>query len=275
MRRTVAALVSGAGIALVLLLPGVRVAAQTPTPRAADGHPDLSGLWIVGAPARVIVDEQGNTKLGMGGREGSGANAERDNFLRKRMDPNRPVYKPEFWERVQYLDDNEIVEDSYFHCNPLGVPRQGPPAKIVQGPKELIFLYEAPAAGGGRNAYRIIPIDKPHHPAASQDQTWMGDAVAKWDGDTLVVDVLGFNDVSWLDIPGYFHSTDLHVIERLRREGDTLTYQMTAEDPQVLMEPWAKNPLTLKLVTDPDAYIIEDYPCHEKDAEHLVTTEHH
>jgi len=245
------------------------------TPRTADGHPDLSGLWMVGAPARLYTDDKGNVALGLGGREGSGANAERDGFLRKRMDPNRPVYKPEYWDKVQYLDDHEIIEDSYFHCNPLGVPRQGPPAKIVQTAKELIFLYEAPAAGGGRNAYRIVPIDRPHHPVASQDQTWMGDSVAKWDGDTLVVDVVGFNDVSWLDIEGYFHTTALHVIERLRREGNTLTYQATAEDPKVLMTPWVMNPVTLNLVTDPDAYIIEDYPCHERDEEHLVTTEHH
>ncbi len=275
MKRMLSASTLVAAAVAAVSLASAPAAAQTATPRTADGRPDLNGLWIVGAPARVIVDEQGNTRLGMGGREGSGANAERDNFLRKRMDPNRPVYKPEFWERVQYLDDNEIVEDSYFHCNPLGVPRQGPPAKIVQTAKEFIFLYEAPAAGGGRNAYRIIPLDKPHHPVASQDQTWMGDSVARWDGDTLVVDVLGFNDVSWLDIQGYFHSTDLHVVERLRRDGDTLIYQATAEDPQVLMEPWVMNPVTLKLVTDPDAIIIEDYPCHEKDAEHLVTTEHH
>lgn len=255
------------------LLVASAVAAQTP--RMPDGHPDLSGLWNVGAGRPVVVDAQGNIVVNGSAREGSGANAERDSFLRTRMNPNRPIYKPEFWEKVQYLDDHEIEEDSYFHCNPLGVPRQGPPAKIVQTAREVLFLYEAPPAGGGRNAYRIIPIDKPHHPIASHDQTWMGDSVATWDGDTLVVDVLGFNDVSWLDIPGYFHTTDLHVIERLRRNGDTLTYQMTAEDPQVLMEPWVKDPVTLKLVTDPDAYIIEDYPCREKDAEHLVTTEHH
>jgi hypothetical protein len=254
---------------------GQAPAAAPRTPRMADGHPDLNGLWIVGAPARVVTDENGNTKLGMGGRQGSGANAERDNFLRKRMDPNRPVYKPEFWDKVQYLDDHEIVEDTYFHCDPLGVPRQGPPAKIVQNAQEVIFLYEAPAAGGGRNAYRIIPINKPHHQVAAEDQTWMGDSVATWDGDTLVVDVLGFNDVSWLDIQGYFHTTALHVVERLRREGNTVIYQATAEDPKVLMQPWVMNPVTLKLVTDPDSYIIEDYPCHERDAEHLVTTEHH
>ena len=254
---------------------GANAAGAVATPRTADGHPDLSGLWMVGAPARLYTDEKGNTALGLGGRDGSGANAERDGFLRKRMDSNRPVYKPEFWEKVQYLDDHQIVEDSYFHCNPLGVPRQGPPAKILQTAKEVVFLYEAPAAGGGRNAYRIIPIDKPHHPVASQDQTWMGDSVATWDRDTLVVDVLGFNDVSWLDIQGYFHTNALHVIERLRRDENTLTYQATADDPKVLMTPWVMNPVTLKLVTDPEAYIIEDYPCHEKDAEHLVTTEHH
>jgi hypothetical protein len=256
-----------------LVLCAAHVRAQSP--RTPDGHPDLSGLWSVGVARPLVVDAQGNITMNGFGREGSGANAERDGFLRSRMDSNRPVYKPEFWEKVQYLDDHQVIEDSYFHCNPLGVPRQGPPAKIVQTAKELIFLYEAPAAGGGRNAYRIIPIDKPHHPVASEDQAWMGDSVAKWDGDALVVDVRGFNDVSWLDIPGYFHTTDLHVIERLRREGDTLIYQVTAEDPQVLVEPWVRNPVRLKLVTDPDAYIIEDYPCHEQDAEHLVTTEHH
>jgi hypothetical protein len=245
------------------------------TPRRPDGRPDLSGLWSVGSAARSLIDGNGNIAVGLGGREGSGANAERDGFLRRRMDPNRPVYKPEFWEKVQYLDDNQIAEDPYFHCNPLGVPRMGPPAKILQTDTEVIFFYEAPPAGGGRNAYRIIPLDRPHHPIASQDQTWMGDSVGHWDGDTLVVDVLGFNDVSWLDIPGYFHTTALHVVERLRREGDTLTYQVTIEDPNVLLEPWVRNPVTLNRVTDPTAYIIEDYPCNEKDFEHLVTTEHH
>src|SRR5438477_12267177 len=72
-----------------------------------------------------------------------------------------------------------------------------------------------------------------------------------------------------------FCGPQLHVIERLRCEGNTLTYQATAEDPKVLMTPWVMNPVTLNLVTDPDAYIIEDYPCHERDEEHLVTTEHH
>ena len=252
--------------------------ASVPTPRMPDGHPDLSGLWAeLGQQFLAATDENGNISVQTrGSRDGSGANAERDGFLRKRMDPNRPVYKVEFWEKVQWLDDNENTEDSYFHCDPLGVPRMGPPAKIVQTANEVILLYQAPPAGGGRNAFRVIPTDgRPHHPVNSQDQTWMGDSVARWEGDTLVVDVVGFNDVSWLDIPGYFHTTALHVIERFRRDGNTLTYQAIAEDPNVLVKPWVMNPGTLQLNTDPDAYIIEDLPCHERDAGHLVTKEHH
>src|SRR5437867_1067904 len=80
--------------------PAVAAAA---TPRMADGHPDLSGLWMVGVARPLVVDENGNVIMNGSAREGSGANAERDGFLRKRMDPNRPVYKPEFWEKVQYL----------------------------------------------------------------------------------------------------------------------------------------------------------------------------
>ena len=135
------------------------------TPRTADGHPDLSGLWKIGAARATVVDAQGNINANGNRADASGANAEREGFLRSRMNPNRPVYKPEFWEKVQWLDDHEITEDSYFSCNPLGVPRQGPPAKIVQTPKEAIFLYEAPGAAGARNAFRVIPTDgRPHHP---------------------------------------------------------------------------------------------------------------
>jgi len=253
-------------------------AASVPAPRTADGHPDLSGVWAeLGQQFLSETDASGNILVrSRGARDGSGANAERDGTLRSRMDPNRPAYKPELWEKVQWLDDNQITEDSYFACNPLGVPRQGPPAKILQTPKEVVFLYQAPPAGGGRNAFRVIPTDgRPHHPVNSQDQTWMGDSVGHWEGDTLVVDVIGFNDVSWLSTAGWFHTTDMRVIERFRREGNTLYYDVTVEDPNVFTRPWLMNTRTLKLNTDPDAYIIEDLPCHERDLEHLVTKEHH
>ena len=81
----------------------------------------------------------------------------------RRADPNKPLYKPEFWEKVQKLDQNGNAEDPSFGCMPGGVPRMGPPAKIVQTPKELIFLYVSPAAGGWGDTYRVIPTDnRPH-----------------------------------------------------------------------------------------------------------------
>ena len=107
----------------------------------------------------------------------------------------------------------------------------------------------------------------------------MGDSVGHWEGDTLVVDTIGFTDITWLETPGYFHSYDLRVTERLRREGNVLHYQATAEDPIVLTQPWVMNPRTLNLNTlpwdDPSAGLWEDVPCFETDLEHLVTKEHH
>ena len=125
-----------------------------------------------------------------------------------------PMYKPEFWEKVQQLDREGTPEDPAFHCKPAGVPRMGPPNKIVQTPTEFILLY---ASG---NTFRVIPIDgRPHDPIKSQDTTWYGDAVGKWEGDTLVIDIVGFNDESWIGWPGWFHSNNMHVIESCTRNG--------------------------------------------------------
>ena len=146
----------------------------------------------------------------------------------------------------------------------------GAPVQIVQTPKQVVFLYQE------KNTYRVIPTDdRPHDPTKSEDPTLMGDSVAHWEGDTLVIDVVGFNNVSWLEIPGYFHTEDLHVTERLRRDGNTLRYQATVEDPNVLLAPWVRNPVILRLNEDLTAALWEDPPCDERDLKHLVTREHH
>jgi hypothetical protein len=169
---------------------------------------------------------------------------------------------------VQYLDREGIKEDPAFHCKPAGVPRMGPPAKIVQTPAELIFLYQQ------ANTFRVIPIDgRPHDPIKSQDTTWYGDAVGKWEGETLVIDIVGFNDESWLGWPGWLHSNNMHVIERYTRTGNALRWEAIVEDPDTLLEPFRMDARTLRLNPDPKASFIEDLPCEERDAQHIVTHE--
>jgi len=120
-------------------------------------------------------------------------------------------------------------------CLPPGVPRLNItglfPIQIVQTPEQVIMLYEY------MNVFRIIPLSAKH----SDDlvPTYMGDSVAHWDGDTLVVDVVSFNDKGWLTGTGTFHSDQLHVTERYTRvDKDQIKYDVTMEDPVVLTNPW-------------------------------------
>ena len=238
--------------------------------RTSDGHPDLSGVWNGAVNQRVLSDGE-RPGLFLAAREGTLVNFERDNALLRRMDPNKPVYKPEFWEKVQKLDQSGNSEDPSYSCLPLGLPRMGPPMKIVQTANEIIFLYT-----GIQDTYRVIPMDgRPHTPIDQLDGTWKGEALGHWEDDTLVVDTIGFNDTSWLDIGGYFHSENMHIIERLRPDGDSLIWQATVDDPDVLIKPWVMNPRVLKRNSDPKAVLEETLPCSERDLSHLVTKEHH
>ena len=252
---------------------------NVPTPRTPDGHPDLSGMWGGGGGGGGDKpDEKGNLTVIFKQRPCSAqqrdlgnceqaVNFERDSGVEQRMDPI-PMYKPEFWAKVQDYDRNGVKEDPTFHCKPAGVPRMGPPAKVVQTPTEVVFLY---AQG---NQFRVIPIDgRPHDPIKSQDTTWYGDAVGKWDGDTLVIDIVGFNDESWIDWPGWFHSNNMHVIEKYTRNGNTLTWQATVEDPDVLAQPFVMEPRTVRLNPNAKATLTEDLPCEERDSQHIVTHE--
>jgi hypothetical protein len=252
---------------------------NVPTPRTPDGHPDLSGMWGGGGGGGgVKPDEKGNlVQLAQGrlchqtqidaGECAPGVNAERDSGLQQRG-ANEPMYKPEFWEQVQHLDREGIQLDPAFHCKPNGVPRMGPPQKIVQTATELIFLYQQ------GNTFRIIPIDgRPHDRIKSQDTTWYGDAVGKWDGDTMVIDIVGFNDESWLGWPGWLHSNNMHVTERYTRNGNTLRWESTVDDPDTMTEPFKMAPRTIQLNPNPKATFIEDLPCEERDTQHIVTHE--
>ena len=250
-----------------------------PTPRTPDGHPDLSGMWGGGGgPGGDKPDEKGNLTVLFKQRTCSkqqfdlgncapGVNFERDSGVEQRMDPI-PMYKPEFWAKVQDYDRNGVQYDPEFHCKPSGVPRMGPPSKIVQAPTELIFLYAR------ANTFRVIPIDgRPHDPIKSQDTTWYGDAVGKWDGDTMVIDIVGFNDESWIDWPGWIHSNNMHVTEKLTRTGNALKWEAIVDDPDTLLEPFHVEPRTVRLNPNAKATLTEDLPCEERDSQHIVTHE--
>jgi len=244
-------------------------------PRTPGGKVDFSGLWVGTAGADLKPDAQGNvTVLSRGrpchpGQECKPAiNFERDSGVRQRMSPNLPLYKPEFWDKVADLDVNGNFKDPDIKCYPEGIPRIGAPSKIVQTPTEVIFLYQ------NKNTFRVIPTDgRDHDPIRSQDLTYYGDSVGTWEGDTLVIDSVGFTDESWLAWPGYFHTNNMRVVERLRREGNTLIWQATVHDPEVLMQPWEVNPVRRTLNSNPKALLVEDLPCEDRDQDHIATRE--
>jgi hypothetical protein len=272
----------GAAVLTGGLLCGVLAYAQAPpapapaakapvtTPRMPDGKPDLSGIWIP-PPFGAInakFDQAGSGEIVVQGRDGSLENFENDNALRRLGDRNKPLYKPEYWAQVRENDANGNALDPEFKCRLYGVPRLGAPAQIVQAKDHVVLLY----AGGfaGQNTFRVVPTDgRPHNPARVIQETWKGDPVGHWDGDTLVIDTIGFTDESWLHKSGYFHSFKLHVIERLTREGNTLRWVATVEDPEVLTEPWTMNPIVRTLDARPNAFVPEDFPCDERDSQHF------
>jgi hypothetical protein len=258
-----------------------RAAIQTGvTPRTQDGKPDLSGIWNPATgggglnPAFIIrKDDKGRTtKLLFSEPDADFSKGDAQHRAERAAAPNQPPYKPELEEKVKSLDENTNDYDGALHCQPLGVPRMGPPRQIVEYPGHMVFLYQ-----GGEssiNTFRVIPTDgRPHR--TDVDPSYLGDSVGHWEGDTLVIDVVGFNDATWLAEDGKFHSDAMHVVERFTRDGDGIKYEVAVEDPIVFTRPWIMNPRILKLNTDPNAAIDEDPPCVEKDAGHLVTKEHH
>ena len=265
---------------------GAQNAAPVPTPRMPDGKPDLSGFWGGGGgggeDGGAQLDEKGNLVVlnkSRGCHPGmkictAPVNQSNDSTFMGRVDANRPIYKPEYWAKVQELDFNSNSVAPYFVCQPAGVPRMGPPAKILQTKDEVVFLYAQ--QGASPTDFRVIPTDgRAHDRIRSQDLLFYGDAVGKWEGDTLVVDAVGFNDLTWLAQGGYFHSDQMRVVETFRRDGNTLRYQATVYDPEVLVEPWAMNERVLRLNTGKNAMIAEQNPCEEHSLGNLVGRIHH
>jgi hypothetical protein len=150
-------------------------------------------------------------------------------------------------------------------CLPVGITRLAnapDPVEIVQTPLRVVILYES------WHSFRSIPTDGVDH-SINPDPTWLGTSVAKWDGDTLVVDVRKLNDKTALDTTGHPHSDQLHLTERFRRTGPaTMSYEVTVDDPEAYTATW-KQSRVFKLL--PKTELME-YVCleNEKDTRHLV-----
>lgn len=255
----------------------IKEAAAKPTPRGPDGHPDLNGYWIYPEFDKdAHLDSQGNFYIDVPPAKGGTLpklDATLSEQLQHQPDPNPPPYKPELLEKVKALASDGVHTDPAFHCRPLGVPRAGAPRQIVQTPKLTLILYQIDAGDGDQpGAYRLVPTDGRSH-RTDVDPSYFGDSIGHWEGDTLVIDVTQFNEDTWLAaIPGqggsgYFHSDALHVIERLTRVGNTLRWEATVEDPNVLSKPWKMTSQTEVLTPDT---VYEQPICEERETPHIV-----
>lgn len=237
-------------------------------PRTAGGRPDLSGHWENTtrlSPLALQIEsdgEQSVTRIDQTAR-----------FVPPEDIPGilewteEPSYKPEHQARVDDLYARANRSDPVVYCGKPGLPRIGPPRRIVQLPDEILFLYEEMAG----DVYRIIPTDgRPHDEFANPSP--YGDSVGRWEGDVLVVDVTSFDDSTWLGERGYFHTDAMRVTERLFLHDAKLIYQATVEDPNVLTGPWTMPP---RAVSPDGLPLQESAPCIEEDAQYFINDDHH
>ena len=219
--------------------------AQAPTnpmPRTADGKPDLSGIWqVMNTAAWDIQDHtaQKGVPAGVGVVVG-----------------NDIPYRPEALAKKRENYANRATADPESKCYLPGVPRiiyMSYPFQIFQSATQLTMLFEYV------HATRVIYTNATQHPPGHIDW-WMGDSRGRWEGDTLVVDVIHFNDQTWFDRAGNFHSDALHVVERFTRTGpDHMQYEVTIEDPKVFTRPW-KMSMPLYRRQEKDIELLE-YEC--------------
>jgi hypothetical protein len=206
---------------LVVLALAAPAAAQTyRAPRTPDGKPDLAGIWqAMNTAVWDIQDHSASAGVpaGLGVVEGG-----------------EIPYRPEALKQRQENYANRLTADPEAKCHMVGVPRityMPYPFQIVQTPTQITILYEYV------HSLRNIYLDSPH--PKGPIQWYMGDSRARWEGETLVVDVVHFTDQTWFDRSGNFHSDALHVVERYTRTGpDHMLYEVTIEDPKVFTRPW-------------------------------------
>ncbi len=260
-------LVAAAAGAMLALL-AVPVVGQAPAslPRLANGRPDLNGVWQtlneanfdiqmhVARPAMALragpygqVPAASVLALGAVGAVPPGVGVVEGDAL---------PYLPDALKTKRENQANWLTRDPEIKCYLPGVPRatyMPYPFQIVHSESSLLIAYEY--AGAVRDVFMKDPGPAPV-------DSWMGQSVGRWDGDTLVVDVTGFNDQTWFDRAGNFHSDALHVVERYTRTSrDVIAYEATIEDSKVFTRPW-KMSMALYRRQEPNAQLM-DFKCVE------------
>jgi hypothetical protein len=203
-------------------------------PRLADGHPDLNGIWEVHVNANADLEK---------------ARANGKPVIVEPADGHIP-YKP---EELAKKKQHKAVDDPVAKCQMPGVPRLAYipyPFQIAESANQPVIAILSQFAHEIRN----INMGGEHLDGL---ELWMGDSRGHWDGDTLVIDVADFNDMTWFDAAGSQHSGALHVVERFTRVSPTtINYEATIEDPMVLTKPF-RIALPLQLHTEKNAQLLE------------------
>lgn len=213
---------------LAFFSPALRAQAYR-APRAADGHADLSGVWQALNTANWDIEDHSAQAGTMWQNGAIGAEPAGQGVVEGGEIP----YLPAALEQKKTNFANRRTNDPEAKCYLPGIPRANYmpyPFQIVQSPRGILFAYEYASAN------RLVNMGKAAEPVSD---TWMGTSNGRWEGDTLVIDVTGFNGLAWFDRAGDFASDKLHVVERFTRtERDHLQYEATIEDPSVFSRPW-------------------------------------
>jgi hypothetical protein len=211
-----------------------------PIPRTADGKPDFSGVW-----QHPYVPDMSQTR----GSDQKG--------------PGELPFSAVGAENFKNYDVSKF--DYTGHCLPFGLLRSvnvgGYPIQIVQNPKYLVMLFEQ------NTWFHIVYMDGRPHPKQFDDPTWFGHSIGKYDGDTLVIDTVGFNGRTRLDTIGHPHSDKMHVIQKFTYQGPNhIAYEVTVDDPVMYAKPWTNTRTFWRM--EPGEELIE-YSCEENNRDFL------
>ena len=269
--RILRSIVAAAAVASTAAVAAAGQTAPWTPSRLPDGQVDIRGHWISDAVggAHSVEDGRDPDADVIQGRVD-----ERNPILIVEPADGRIPYQPAAAARRQQLLRDIFTPTRREHIDPHiralldGVPRNNyvpGEMQILQVAGAVVILYES------NHSYRVIPLDgRPHPPA--QVKLWMGDSRGRWEGNTLVVDVANFNEETWFDSHGSFHSDALHVVERWTPAGpDRLDYSVTIEDPKVFTRPW-KMAYAVNRNREKNYEIWEDSRHEgEVDVEHILT----